>query len=69
MSGFDPNEDSLILSEDAAYIATFMELTDDPWPEGTTCRLSFPTLPGVGPYYASINLYGSITTIRGTTYR
>lgn len=68
MSGFDPNEDSLILSQDAAYVATFMEITEEPWPPETTCVLSFPDLTGVGPYYATINSYGSITTPGGTVY-
>lgn len=68
MSGFDPNEDSLILSQDAAYVATFMEITDEEWPPGTTCVLSFPTLTGVGPYYAEINPLGTIVD-GGVTYK
>lgn len=66
MSGFDPNEDSLILSEGADYVATFVE-RGVVWPEGTTATILFPSLEDVGPFEATVTLNGSITTKEGQT--
>lgn len=59
MSGFDPNEDSIILSEGADYVATFVE-QGVVWPPGTTAQIIFPDLEGVGPFEATVTLDGSI---------
>ncbi|AMS03594.1 hypothetical protein BJD66_gp25 [Gordonia phage Emalyn] len=61
MSGFDPNEDSLILSEGADYVATFVE-RGVVWPAGTTAQIVFHELEDVGPFDATITLEGSITS-------
>ncbi|WGH21034.1 hypothetical protein SEA_AZIRA_28 [Gordonia phage Azira] len=66
MSGFDPNEDSLILSEGADYVATFVE-GGVPWPTGTTAQIIFPELEDVGPFDATVTLNGSIVTQDGQT--
>ena len=66
MSGFDPNEDSLILSEGADYVATFVE-QGVVWPPGTTAQIIFPELTGVGPFDADVTLNGSITDESGQT--
>lgn len=52
--GFDPNEDTLLLSEGAEFVCSFTE-DGVQWPEGTECTLEFPTLVGVGPYTAVVN--------------
>lgn len=66
MSGFDPNEDNLILSEGADYVATFVE-RGVVWPSGTTAQIIFPGLEDVGPFDAAVTLNGSITTQDGQT--
>lgn len=66
MSGFDPNEDNLILSEGADYVATFVE-RGVVWPAGTTATILFPSLEDVGPFEATVTLNGSITTKEGQT--
>ncbi|AWY05211.1 hypothetical protein SEA_MARGARET_31 [Gordonia phage Margaret] len=54
MSGYDPNEESLILSEGADYVQSYTEKGVQ-WPPGSTAVLSFPTLSGVGPFPAIVN--------------
>ncbi|XAO35457.1 hypothetical protein SEA_MORGANA_23 [Gordonia phage Morgana] len=66
MAGFDPNEDTLILSEGADFVATFIEVGVT-WPEGTTCTLSFPTLPGIEPIAADCTPSQTIT-VNGKDY-
>ncbi|QCW22033.1 hypothetical protein SEA_YAKULT_29 [Gordonia phage Yakult] len=83
MSGYDPNEESLILSEGADYVQSYTE-KGVPWPEGTTAVLSFPD-KAVGPFTATVNesapkggtasfkipkaQTGAATLPRGTAYR
>lgn len=52
--GYEPNDGVLILSEGADWVCTFQEQSAT-WPEGTTCRLEFPDLDGVGPYSAIVS--------------
>lgn len=59
MSGFNPNEDSLVLSEGADYVATFVE-RGVVWPEGTTATILFPSLENVEPFEAIVTPNGSI---------
>ena len=66
MSGFDPNEDSLILSEGADYVASFME-RGVTWPEGTMAVLSFPDLEDVGPYNGTVNETATMT-VNGSSF-
>ena len=51
--GYKPNQGKLILSEGADWVCTFTE-ENAVWPEGTTCRLEFPDLSGVGPFAAVV---------------
>ncbi len=51
--GYEPNDGQLILSEGADWVCSLQE-TDTTWPDGTTCRLEFPDLTGVGPFSATV---------------
>lgn len=51
--GYKPNVGKLILSEGADWVCTLWE-KGATWPEGTTCRLEFPDLSGVGPFAAVV---------------
>ncbi|QXN74239.1 hypothetical protein SEA_CAFASSO_24 [Gordonia phage Cafasso] len=66
MAGFDPNEDTLILSEGADFVATFIEVGVT-WPADVTCTLSFPTLPGIEPIEAECSQSQTIT-VNGKDY-
>ncbi|WNN94160.1 hypothetical protein SEA_ELINAL_29 [Gordonia phage Elinal] len=53
--GYDPNEESIVLSEGADFVVSLTEKGVQ-WPDGTTCTLTFiePATP-VGPYTAVVN--------------
>lgn len=51
--GYEPNDGTLILSEGADWVCSFQE-EGVVWPDGTTCRLEFPDLVGVGPFSATV---------------
>ncbi|QDP45191.1 hypothetical protein PP993_gp29 [Gordonia phage Mayweather] len=53
--GYDPNEETLILSEGSEFVTSLTERGVQ-WPTGTTCTLEFiePPTP-VGPYTATVN--------------
>ncbi|QOP64399.1 hypothetical protein SEA_ORLA_30 [Gordonia phage Orla] len=65
MAGFNPNEDNLILSSGADFVATYVERGAE-WPDGTTVTMSFPTLTGVGPYIGQnvIHARGAAAAVR-----
>lgn len=53
--GYSPNVATLVLSEGADWVCTLQE-ENTTWPTGTTCRIEFPELSGVGPYTATVTL-------------
>lgn len=53
--GYEPNQGNLVLSDSADFICS---LTEDgtTWPTGSTCRVEFPDLSGIGPYTATVDV-------------
>ncbi len=53
--GYEPNKGNLILSDGADFICTLTE-SGTTWTTGSTCRIEFPDLTGIGPYSATVDV-------------
>lgn len=56
--GYVPNRGDLVLSEGADFVCSLQEVdngTPVVWPDGTTCRMEFPELTGIGPFNATVS--------------